>query len=246
MEEVCSGRLGATLVKFFGENGRQWGLVRTTTKYKLPVLEMTKAHEDVIKEIQTIDPSLCFNNILVEIYDNTYTKMGFHTDQMQDLANDSSICIFSMYTCGHTPAAPRVLVVKNKITGEEQRIILQHNMIVVFSLETNRNYTHKIVLEERSSNTNEWFGMTFRQSACLVHHIDDDVFFSDGKTNLTLATPDEAKLFYKYRQQENTTINFKWPALTFTINPGDLLHFVRLSPLPANVCVSPLSESSKS
>lgn len=230
MEEVCcNGRLGATLVQSAVDDAgkRWWGLVRTTTKYRLPVCEMTAVHKALIREIQQFQPSASFNNVLVEAYDQNYMTMGFHTDQMQDLAKDSFICIYSYYSCQFTPDAPRILVIKDKETGKEKEIRMEHNSIILFSTDTNKQFTHKIIQKELSRYDDVWFGMTFRQSSTFITQTNGETVFQDG-SKLTLATAEEAKQFYKLRQQENKAKDFSWPELHFTLNAGDLLPLWRV------------------
>lgn len=54
-------------------------------------------------------------------------------------------------------------------TGPKFEIPMAHNTAVVWSLETNRKYRHKIVLDTDSQPPeNEWLGVTFRTSSSYV------------------------------------------------------------------------------
>ena len=139
--------------------------------------------------------SSCFNNALIECYTNDYTTMGAHSDQALDLAEGSTIAV---YTCYRYPERakrpPRKLVIESKelggdVDGSGRRcfeIPLIHNSVVLFSLDTNRRFRHKIILDttHRSLSTssatssagrrcaqveeNEWLGMTLRTSKTFV------------------------------------------------------------------------------
>lgn len=216
MENVCKGRQGTILMP-----PNEWWLVRSTTRYVRPAFTMTEKH--MKQAIYAIDSSYVFNNVLVEVYDDNYTKMGFHTDQMQDIEENSNICIYSNYACGFTPTSPRLLVVKNKNTKEEQTLVMRHNSIIVFSTHTNKQYVHKIV-QEQPSNT-EWFGMTWRKSKTALKLLatQNRVVFADTHEPIMYATITDEKSFFKCRSSENSKVDVVWPTFNFTLSPSDWL-----------------------
>merc|ERR1712050_536946 len=103
---------------------------------------------------------------LIELYTNTYATMGFHSDQDLDLEEGSSIAVFSCYKHPELASPPRKLVVESKEPGGGTfEIPLTHNSVVVFSVETNRRFRHKIVLDAAAQPPeNQWLGVTFRTS----------------------------------------------------------------------------------
>ena len=105
-EDICKGRKAAILVDPLNET---IPIIRTTTCYKNPAQKFTETQYKLItiikNAIQTLldenknehTHTIDFNNAMIEIYDNTYHKMGFHTDQSLDLKENSYICLFSCY-----------------------------------------------------------------------------------------------------------------------------------------------------
>jgi hypothetical protein len=215
-EEITKGRKGTTIVG----NSNFIPLVRTTTKYEKRPTKFTEQHYEIIQSIRnkTKNNNLQFNNALIEIYDNTYCSMGYHSDQAQDLEDDSYICLFSIYD---KPTDLRKLEIKNKITSEKSNIILDNNSIILFSVETNKKYLHRIILDKFTDN-NLWLGITFRMSKTFIYFINEIPFFSKNNKELRLANEIEKKQFYKYRSLENTTTDFIYPELDYTISKGDL------------------------
>jgi len=213
-ENVGYDRKGTTLVM---NKNDLIPIVRTTTKYDRPFGKFNKAHINIIKEIQKYFPKLQFNNGLIEIYGDKYKKMRYHSDQALDLVNDSYICLFSCYDGNF---GSRILRTKNKIDDTIEDFVLDNNSIILFSTETNKLFLHKIILKEFCNP--KWLGFTLRLSKTFVKFINEKTYFTNGK-ELNLANNDEKKQFYKYRRQENKTIDFVYPNINFTISKNDLL-----------------------
>ena len=103
---------------------------------------------------------------MIEIYEPSYTKMGFHTDQSQDLEEDSFIVLCSFYE-KDLETEYRKLVVENKETKETQTILLEHGSAVLFSAQANFRHLHKIILDNQKAK-HRWLGVTFRLSKTFV------------------------------------------------------------------------------
>lgn len=217
LQPVTKGRLGANLVSL--ENGLV-PLVRTTTRYTNPNQIMTENHQHLLGCIQKVVPCN-FNNALLEIYDNRYCTMGYHSDQALDLDEKSSICIFSCYNQADTKSL-RTLHIKNKTRNETTKIVLQHNSIVTFSVTTNANFVHKITLDNPGDNKVQWLGVTLRTSKTFIEFRDDKPYFHKTDTQLVLAGGEQEKQFFKQRSLENATTDHVWPVLDYTLSPGDL------------------------
>lgn len=218
-EDITNGRHGAVLVN---NKNDSIPIVRTTTIYNKPAQQFLPIHYDIIENIKrtvNID-KLEFNNALIEIYDSRYRNMKYHSDQSLDLKDDSYICLFSCYD---NPTDIRKLKIKNKTTEECSDIELENNSIVIFSLETNSNYLHKIVLESNES-TNKWLGITFRLSKTFIHFIDEIPYFNSTNKQLKMANDDERKEFFKNRGKENINIGHNYPGIDYTISPSDMMH----------------------
>ncbi|RKS70853.1 hypothetical protein BZB76_5333 [Actinomadura pelletieri DSM 43383] len=219
-EDVGKGRRGAVLIRIDETGGVP--LVRTTTRYNSPTQCFQPTHERLAQQIQEkLALPADFNNALIEIYTNAYRTMGGHSDQALDLADGSSIAVFSCYE--HPEAGPpRKLIFESKTPGNERfEVTLTHNSIVAFSLASNRRLRHKIVADT-STAENQWLGVTFRTSKTLLHFHDGHAHLPQGE-RLTLADDDQRRDFYRLRRRENTEVDFTYPPLTYTISESDLL-----------------------
>ncbi len=120
----------------------------------------------------------------------------------------------------------RKLVIKDKITEEESEIILDHHSVVLFSVETNKKFQHKILLNSNPNSKdftdNRWLGMTFRTSKTFISFKDNQPYFSTGEVFI-LADEEKEKEFFRLRGEENRSLDFVYPDLFFTISPADLL-----------------------
>lgn len=219
-ENITKGRKGGNLIDYKDE---LVPIVRTTSIYQNPPQQFLKIHYDIINQIKSISkiPNINFNNAMIEMYDELYTSMGYHTDQSLDLQDDSYICIFSCYN-NETKDDVRTLDIKNKITNKTQSIILEHNSIVIFSTETNRNHLHKIILEKVTTNK-KWLGITFRLSKTYIKFINEIPYFYNTNEILKIATDKEKQEFMKMKGCENKLIEYKYPKINYTISNSDLI-----------------------
>jgi len=224
-EDVVKGRQGTVLVHPDPVRGAP--IVRTTTRYGAPAQRFKPQHLHLAQLVQTtVSLPTAFNNALIEVYGNSYYKMGPHSDQAQDLAGGSSIAVFSCYKHPELAAPPRKLVVESKeIGGSKFEIPLTHNSVVVWSLDTNRRFKHKIVLDVAANPPdNQWLGITFRTSKTFIQNNDGRACFEDGAPLQLAAAGDErCEKFYKMRGAENRETGFSYPPLDFTISQSDLM-----------------------
>lgn len=231
-ESTGKGRLGNHLVDIQNQN---IPVVRTTTRFNTPAVAFSQVHHRLVTEINDVllnhqieIPVQNFNNALIEVYDASYSKMGFHSDQALDLENNSFIALF---TCYEQPekleeSHLRKLIIKDKTTEEESEIVLHHHSVVLFSVETNKRFQHKIILNlppnSKMINDNKWLGITFRTSKTCIEFRDGIPYFSTG-TLFSLANADQESEFFKLRGQENRELDFVYPNLQYTISNADLL-----------------------
>jgi hypothetical protein len=218
--EICGkGRQGAVLVKC--ESDDAVPIVRTTTEYKNPAQKFGSIHNNLVVAIQkSFGMDLKFNNALMEVYDDAYCKMGFHSDQSLDLEDDSFICLFSVYE-NPSNGGLRSLKIENKASKECGEIILEHGSAVLFSTKTNHSHVHKIVLA-RGAKNNRWLGITFRCSKTFVR-FENEVPYFRGK-QLSLASEQEKKRFFHLKANENDTDGkFLNQEIDFTISRSDLM-----------------------
>ncbi|WP_051039016.1 hypothetical protein [Chamaesiphon minutus] len=222
-ENVGKGRQGTVLTKI-DETGNI-PLVRTTTRYSIPAQRFQSVHARLARQIQTVASlAVGFNNALIENYTNAYTTMGSHSDQALDLADESSIAIFSCYKYPDLANPPRKLIVELKEPGDDFiEIPLTHNSVVVFDLDANRRLKHKIVMDKSvQPPENQWLGITFRTSKTFVRFRDESAYFPDD-TRLTLANDEQRQEFYHLRHRENNETDFIYPQITYTISESDLM-----------------------
>jgi hypothetical protein len=222
-EDVGKGRQGAVLTEI--DRAGHIPLVRTTAKFTAPAQCFGSIHDRLARQIQQLAAlDLGFNNALIESYTNAYTTMGSHSDQALDLAADSSIAIFSCYQYPDLAIPPRKLLVEMKESSEDPiEIPLAHHSVVVFSVDTNRQLKHKIVLDKSARPPeNQWLGITFRTSKTLVRFRDEYPYFLDG-TRMTVADDAQRREFYHLRHRENHEPDFTYPQITYTICESDLM-----------------------
>lgn len=233
-ENVGKGRKGNHLVNV-GENGVP--IVRTTTRYTIPAHNFSATHHELVNCINSTinnsdlskQPQLNFNNALIEIYDSNYKKMNFHSDQCLDLEPNSYIGLFSCYEKPEelTEQNIRLLIVKDKLLDEEIKIPLTQNSVILFSVKTNLNFNHKIVLNTGTNSKylpieNKWLGITFRKSKTFIKFKNDLPYFENGKM-LVLANEEQKAQFFQLRGQENSTLDFVYPDLIYTLSDADLM-----------------------
>lgn len=235
-ENITNGRDGAILIDSNNIGGTNLiPLARSTTIYKKPAQHFLPIHHNIIKKInETVGENNNFNNAMIEIYDNNYRSMKFHSDQSLDLAEDSYICLYSCYSQDILQSEnnnARKLKVKSKDSDEQFEFTLDNNSIILFSLSTNSKYLHKIVLDAMNTGTmsnNKWLGITFRLSKTFIHFVNELPYFysknsMDDLQQLTLVTDIEKKEFYKCRSLENLHNDYTYPNITYTISISDTL-----------------------
>ncbi|MGU3375715.1 alpha-ketoglutarate-dependent dioxygenase AlkB [Chryseobacterium sp. M5A1_1a] len=231
-ESTGKGRIGNHLVNM---DNQIIPIVRTTTRYTIPAVAFSNIHHKLVDCINDTllanhigIPRQNFNNALIEVYDSTYSKMNYHSDQALDLNDNSFIALFSCY---ENPDELeefhlRKLVIKDKVTNQEVEIILHHNSVVLFSVDTNKKFQHKIILNSSSNSNatsnNKWLGITFRTSKTYIQFKEELPYFSTGEV-FALADKDQEAEFFQLRGQENKTLDFVYPDLLYTISNADLI-----------------------
>nr|WP_202523411.1 hypothetical protein [Kitasatospora sp. SID7827] len=221
-EEVGPGRRAAVLVRP-GADGRV-PLVRTTARYAQPAQRFRPVHARLADRIRELaGPGEEFDNALAEVYTRAYTRMGAHSDLALDLAEGSSIAVFSCYRNGGA-GATRTLVLEPKEgqPGERTAVPLVQHGVVVFSVEANRRMRHRILLEPPArAADDEWLGVTYRTSRTRLRHRDGRAHLPHGE--LTAATEEQQREFHRLRRRENAEPDFRYPPLSYTVSASDLL-----------------------
>jgi len=218
-EHITSGRNAAILIDI---NNNLIPIIRSTTKYNKPAQKFLPIHYILIQNICNL-LNCKFNNAMFEIYDTSYRKMKFHTDQALDLESHSIICIFSCYSDFVEKKYLRKLFIKNKSTSEQSELLLENNSIISFSTDINKNYVHKIILLCSEKNNIKWLGITLRLSKTYTKFINEIPYFSHNDKQLKLATDNEKKQLIIYKYKENNSINFVYPEIDYTLSLSDLM-----------------------
>ena len=225
-EEMSRGRRSAVLV--MNDQTRGTPIVRTTNKCNVPSMYFPIAYNRLAQHIQkTLSLPTAFNNAVIENYSNEYGNSSFQSDQSLDLQDGSVIALFSCYRDPELGnQTPRKLVIQSKEPrGDVFQIPLTHNSVVIFSLDTNQRFRHKIVVDaEADSPENLWLGVTFRTSKTFVEYHEDSkrAVLEDGAP-LTLANDTQSLEFYRLVRRENQETNFVYPKLTYSISEGDIM-----------------------
>lgn len=229
-EHVTGGRVGNHLTR---PCERGVPIVRTTTRYARPAHVFSRAQAELADRICDVAqglplPAVRFNHALIEVYDQRYTKMGYHSDQRLDLDEESLIAIFSCYDRAGPSSGPspergvRQLMVKSKHDDTRFSLPMPHGSVVLFSVATNARYLHKIVLPSPAPEATRWLGLTLRCSKTFVRYEAGAAELPDGRV-LTLADEQQRANFYRLRGRENRASEFCYPELSYTISEGDLL-----------------------
>jgi len=213
-DDVAKGRRGTVLVRV---DAGGIPIVRTTTSYRAPAQPFRDIHDRLAQQIRG-NASCAFNNALVEHYTNGYSTMKRHSDQALDLADASSIAVYSCYRDPRRPS--RRLIVKSKESDASFEIVLAHGSVVAFSLDTNRRFTHAIAPCANAPD-NEWLGITFRTSRTVVRFVDGHPHLPNGE-RLTLANDEQRREFFQLRRRENDETDFRYPSISYTISESDL------------------------
>jgi len=139
----------------------------------------------------------------------------------RELTN-AHVCLFSCYNDASNPVGIRKLIIQNKTTKEHSEVLLENNSAVLFSTSTNHEHLHKIVLEENAPDS-KWVGITFRLSKTFVRFIDDVPHMHSSGNVLRIANNDEKREFYKHKSNENRSVGYDYPEITYTVSKSDML-----------------------
>ena len=90
--------------------------------------------------INKVEKQLCqpINHCVIAVYRNGYDYIGFHSDKMLDIQNQSQIASISLGT-------KRKFIFKELNGGtNEDHILLNHGSLIVIGPETNQYFRHSI------------------------------------------------------------------------------------------------------
>lgn len=217
-EQINSSRKVSNLAKFSDFNDIP--IVRTTSEYKNPIKKFSKSCDTLVKDLQKINSEFKFNNILAEIYNDKYCSMKWHSDQSLDLDPSSHIAIVS-FVSNSNRTCNRFLEIQTKSGKFIESVSLDPGTAIIFSVDTNTKYNHRIVLYTKSNNN--WMGLCFRMSITYIKFINEIPYFVNTMKQLLLATTEQKHNIYELKSKENRLINFTYPIIEYSINPGDFI-----------------------
>lgn len=218
-EPVVKGRSSAVVVEPF--EGKI-PVIRTSTTYNNPAQRFRDVHRDIIrylnsdskkyKEDNRINEQKKYNNAMIEIYDERYKKMGFHSDQVFDVEENSNILT---YSCYEDPDKPnRMFVFCDKQHKKERSVVLQHDSLLIMPWNFNQNYLHKIVMIQKidTDKNNKYVSITYRKSK---------TFIDPKNPHIHKANNEEKKEFYKLCGIQNNEIDPKIPEFNYAISTAE-------------------------
>lgn len=219
-ENICNGRTGGNLVE---KKENFIPIVRTTTQYKNPVNFFEPIHFMIIDKIKDKFKIFNTNNAMIEIYDERYSSMKYHTDQSLDLDINSYICIFSIYE-KNEPKSFRKLEIKNKKTNDKKSLEMKNFSIIIFSVKENLNHLHKIILENKSQK-NKWLGITFRFSKTFIYFINEIPYFKNNNRELKIASEKQLVDFRNLKSLENKLSDYVYEDISiyYTLSISDTI-----------------------
>jgi alkylated DNA repair dioxygenase AlkB len=111
---------------------------------------------DILLEIVFKKNGFHPNNCLINYYYEYNSKMGFHSDQIENLYSNTGIAIFSF-------GSPRIMRFKNKKNNIEiYDIILENNSYFFMTQTVQMDWLHS-VLPSTEPQKNERYSITFRK-----------------------------------------------------------------------------------
>eukprot|EP00026_Physarum_polycephalum_P015615 Phypoly_transcript_16336.p1 GENE.Phypoly_transcript_16336~~Phypoly_transcript_16336.p1 ORF type:complete len:262 (+),score=12.64 Phypoly_transcript_16336:34-786(+) len=216
-EVVGRGREGAILID--DKDGRV-PLYRSTAEFQQPSQRFRPIHHELVAAI-----GLPLNNALIERYTSEYKKMGWHSDQSLDLADDSYIAVVSAYNRVPAPHEVRKLHIAEKGASKDvwKEVPINHGSVIVFSTVANQAYIHRIMLDNIHSDTDiVWIGVTFRLTKTYIQFHEGAPYLA-SKIPLRVASQHEKHLFFQAKGQQNSNDNYEAPIMDYTLSVGDTL-----------------------
>lgn len=221
-EPIINGRCSTIIVK--PTDISTVPIIRSTTAHTATAQPFAPIHDSILENIKLSSTiaDLEANNAMIEIYDQYYTKMKYHSDCSLDLQIPSYICLYSCYSDPNTTSL-RKLKIRSKETNTISEIIMEHNSVIIFSTSTNQKYQHKIILDNRKDET-RWLGITFRMSKTYITYIDELAYFTNTTTILSLADKSQIREFINYKKTQNDDAHdFIYPEIYYTVSVTDLI-----------------------
>jgi alkylated DNA repair dioxygenase AlkB len=152
---------------FLIKNGTKWDnsiSSRMTASYGVPYnysninYEPSKFPNYIFELAKQIENIIGFlpNNCLLNYYYNSESRMGFHSDQIDILEDNTGIAILSL-------GASRIMRFKNKVDNKIVFDIILNSKSLFYMDQTVQNQWLHSILPEKEKNTSERISLTFRK-----------------------------------------------------------------------------------
>lgn len=127
------------------------GVVRNPSNWVVPVIEMKKNLDDLVKKIKPLHPKL--NAVLLNRYKDGDDYIGKHSDDEKDLNPDAFIVSVSL-------GATRDFIFTHKETNEKVSIELESGSVILMGGDCQKNWKHEI--PKRKKVKDPRINLTFR------------------------------------------------------------------------------------
>lgn len=101
------------------------------------------------------DFNVIFNSCLVNKYSSPYDKIGFHSDQCEEMGDNPYVASISL-------GKSRKFLIKNKATNKLIQLILKHGDLLLMRDNSNVNYLHSVCKDAQCNENNFRINLTFR------------------------------------------------------------------------------------
>lgn len=96
------------------------------------------------------------NNCLINYYNESFSRMGYHSDQIEILEPNTGILILSL-------GSSRTMRFKNKNENNLFDVIINSDSLLYMTQETQNKWLHSILPEQGPKSENERISITFRK-----------------------------------------------------------------------------------
>jgi hypothetical protein len=219
-------------------------LLRCSTNMNSPTENFRSVDLDIVEKLnekrKEIYPnSYELNHVLAQIYYNQIVnnkerkaKIKEHSDKTKDMPDNAIIafCTFYKEKCTDPDKLTTLrFKLKKPLTGYKDciDIKLEHNSVLMISLETNRLYTHSIVPSKLNCDKLPTrMGYVVRSSNVEAQYINDKVYIKEdsGLVELQKITEEDInELRSMYYKENSDTDKVTYPKIYYSMNNGDYM-----------------------
>lgn len=134
MEAICSSKM-SNQCDFLPGGG--YPIYRHPVDKEPNVYTWTPCVSKIRDKINTLYPDLKLNHCLIRKYENGDSFLREHSDKTIDIKDDT-------YIFNYSSGIDRILILKNKKTRTNSKILLKDDSLFIMDLKTNDEYFHSI------------------------------------------------------------------------------------------------------